>query len=138
MYHTILYIMVNPSQMQKCNEILVDNYLWMAKGKEYWCVINVPVKFIKAAPCSTWCQSFQKFSKGTVVKVFTAVETNTLKQNQAISSCLYQNYCKTITLMIPKKYNKKIEWCTCLATALAKSLTVSVFPVAVSPETRPP
>ena len=42
----------------------------------------LPVKFIKAAPCSTGSNTFQKFSKRAVMKVFTAIETNALKQKK--------------------------------------------------------
>ena len=40
----------------------------------------LPVKLIKAAPSSTRSNTFQKLGERAVMKVFTAIETDALKQ----------------------------------------------------------
>ena len=74
-------------------------------------------------------------SKWNIFLTWTSIRWNSSKQLQAPHEA---SPLRNLAKALYWKSSEQLNPTHCLATALAKSLTVSVFPVAVSPQTKPP
>ncbi len=98
------------------------------------------VEFVKARPRPGLRQTFEELSHGFEIKTVRTVEHNTLKTNAHVVTF---NHFKMGMTDFYIKTTHQCSSCykmqqTCLATAFAKSLHVSVLPVPAGPSGAPP
>ena len=103
------------------------NLIFPSLSQNVWLILHQKLEF------EAWLRDGQV--SGTLGLTWTSIRWNSSKQLQAPHEA---SPLRNLAKALYWKSSEQLNPTHCLATALAKSLTVSVFPVAVSPQTKPP
>ena len=117
--------------------------LWQSpkpKQRKFKDKLDFPVTFTKCLfdfTLEAWVWGLITWwpSKWNILLTWTSIRWNSSKQLHAPHEA---SPLRNLAKALYWKSSEQLNPTHCLATALAKSLTVSVFPVAVSPQTKPP